>query len=62
MVILIQDNYLSDIAYVDYLVNLIAAIKDASAHQSVSFFNSLDSITNKHLRIALIDIARELHN
>lgn len=59
---MIEDNYLNDLSYVDYIVNLVNAIKESTSNCSLSFFNSLDLILDKNLRVMLIESARELYN
>eukprot|EP00347_Sterkiella_histriomuscorum_P021796 403332737 len=62
MIILIEDSRINDLCYIDYLLNLITAIKDSTSHCSLSFFNSLDQILGTNLRQQLIDISREHYN
>ncbi len=62
MIIIIQDSYLNDLSYIDYIVNLLVSLRESSQNFSVSIFNSLDAITAIGLRLSLIEAARELHN
>jgi hypothetical protein len=59
---MIDDIEHSDISYVDYVINIITSIKEASNDSSLSLFNVLDSITGCKLRTKLIEVAKDLHN
>jgi hypothetical protein len=59
---MIDDIEHSDISYVDYVINIITSIKEASNDSSLSLFNVLDSINACKLRTKLIEVAKDLHN
>jgi len=52
----------NDLSYIDFLVNLLTAVKDSTSTNTLSLFNTFETVIGKGLRQALIDCARELHN